>query len=165
VEETAKVCAIFKRTGHTNDANRGWRLSKLSLARGQSITNTVRIDSLRIQTQTSNINLVISNPLTYFYNIDSLITFNAQEFVTLTLYTNATNSEAFLHTFILAWPYYVRLKFNKLGNGVFSGTWRAQTVTYPRFALFDVINHNTLYNQNSTYDFNGWFLPYNIKTN
>jgi hypothetical protein len=164
VSETAEVHAIFLRTGNKNDSiTRGWRLAKISLASGKSDSvNTVRIDSLRIQSQ-SYPDLVIADPINTFYAIESLIAFNPAELVTITLYTNINQGEAFLHTFILAWPFYVRLKFNSLGNGTYIGSWHAQLVAFPRFAIFDLLNHSTLYTQDAKYDFNGWFLPYKIK--
>ncbi len=164
VAETVKIKAIFTRTGSETDTiTRGWQLTKISLAWGQSDSvHTVRIDSLRIQCP-SYPNLVIANPLDTFFTLGNLLTFNPAELVTLTLYTNAPQGEAFLHTFILAWPFYVRVKFNHIGNGIFSGTWRTQIIPFPRYAIFDLLNHTTLYTQNEKYDFNGWLLPYTIK--
>lgn len=165
VWETARIRGVFARVGSTNDSTRGWALKKISLAAGVSDSvNTVRIDSLRIQS-TSYPNYVIHDPLNTFYRIDSLVTFRPGESVTLTLYTNAADGDAFLHTFILSWPWYVRVKFNSLGNGVFTGTWPAQVVEFPRFAIFDLMNHRTLYMPPTVfgYDFSGWLLPYNIK--
>lgn len=164
LRETVNVRAIFRQTGNKNDTiTRGWRLNKISLATGRSDSvRTVNIDSLRIQSA-SNPNLVIVNPLNTFFRIDSLIGFNPSEQITLTLYTNTTQGEAFLHTFVLFWPFYIRLKFNNIGNGVFTGTWPAQAIKFPRFAIFDLLDHATLYSQNAPYNFSGWFLPYRIK--
>jgi hypothetical protein len=164
VGETVQVRAIFRQTGNKNDTiTRGWKLNKITLATGKSDSiNTVNIDSLRIQSA-SNPNLLIVNPLNTFFRVDSLIGFNPSEQITLTLYTNATAGEAFLHTFVLFWPFYVRLKFNALGNGVFTGTCPAQAIPFPRFAIFDLLDHSTLYTENAPYNFSGWFLPYRIK--
>lgn len=156
--------AIFLQTGDVEDTvTRGWQLKKISLASVESDSvNTIKIDSLRIQSE-SHPNLVITNPLNTFFPLDTLLTFKPAELVTLTLWTDATNSEAFLHTFILIWPFYVRVKFNKAGPGVFTGTWRTQIVASPRFAFFDLLNRHTLYTPDAKYDFNGWLLPYKIK--
>lgn len=164
VSETAKIQAVFRRTGDISDTiTRGWQLKKISLAYGQSDSvHTVRIDSLRIQSS-SYPNLLITNPLENFFSLDSLIAFSPGELVTITLYTNATNADAFLHTFILAWPFYLRVPFNNLGNGVFTGTWHAQLIPFPRYAFFDLLNHATLFTPDYKYDFNGWLLPYRIK--
>lgn len=162
--ETVNVRAIFRQSGNKNDTiTRGWKLAKISLATGKSDSvNTVNIDSLRIQS-VSNPNLLIINPLNTFFKVDSLIGFNPSEQVTLTLYTNTELGEAFLHTFVLFWPFYIRLKFNNIGNGVFTGTWPAQAIKFPRFAIFDLLDHSTLYSENAPYNFSGWFLPYRIK--
>lgn len=160
--ETAHLRATFLRTGRTDDENRGWSLNSISLAYGVSDSvNTVRIDSLRINSSQYS-DLVITEPLNTFYLIDNLVTFEPGEPVTLTLYTNVIDGHAFLHTFILAWPYYVRLNFTHEGNGVYQGTWNAQLIAVPRFAIFDLLSHSTLYTSEGDYDFNGWLLPYNI---
>ncbi|MFB0509557.1 MAG: hypothetical protein ACETVX_03595, partial [bacterium] len=158
VYETASVRGIFRRTGDTNDSLRGWRLQKISLATGISDSITqVKIDSLRIQSQ-SIPDMVIKDPLNSFYRIDSLPSFRSAEQVTITLYTNATEGKAFLHTFIFAIIPYVRLPFNYIGNGVYTGTWNTQIVKFPRFAIFDHINYKTLFTPPDVYgyDFCGW---------
>lgn len=163
LSETAQVRAIFLRTGSENDAHRGWELRKLSLAYGASNTvNTVQIDSIRIVTATEAMDVVIRDPLNTYFDLDSLLTFQAGEPVTLTLYTNVAAGHAFLHTFILAWPFYVRLPFDNMGEGVYQGTWNAQLVEMPRFAIFDLMPHTTIYTPDQPYDFNGWLLPYMI---
>ncbi len=166
VYETARVRGVFRRAGDTNDSLRGWRLQKISLVTGISDSiNTVKIDSMRIQSQ-SIPNMLIVDPLISYYSIDSLPRFRSAEQVTLTLYTtNAMNGDAFLHTFIFIPPWYVRDKFNNLGDGIYIGTWKTQIIEFPRFAILDLINHQTLFTPSTTfgYDFNGWLFPYQIK--
>ena len=162
LSETAQICATFLRTGTTSDENRGWQIHSVSLAYGESDSvNTVRVDSIRIESL-SYPDLVIDDPLNTFYRVDSLLTFTSGESVTLTLYTNVIDGHAFLHTFIFAWPYYVRLAFTNLGEGMYQGTWNAQIIAVPRFAIFDLLSHSTLYTSEDIYDFNGWLLPYTI---
>ncbi|UCD19128.1 MAG: hypothetical protein JSU64_06825, partial [candidate division WOR-3 bacterium] len=163
LSETAMIRATFLRTGEETDEHRGWALNSISLAEGRSDdVFTVRIDSIRITTVTEAVDLLIIDPLNTYFNIDSLITFQPGEPVTLTLYTNVADGHAFLHTFILAFPYYVRLPFSNEGNGVYQGTWNAQLVAIPRFAIFDLMSHSTLYTPDQPYDFHGWLLPYMI---
>jgi hypothetical protein len=161
--ETAEIHAIFLRIGTEGDEHRGWELRKISLAYGESNSvNTVHIDSLRINTQTEAVDLMIDDPLNTYFEIDSLLTFQPGEQVTLTLFTNVIDGHAFLHTFILAWPFYVRLPFVYQGEGVYQGTWNAQLIAIPRFAIFDLMPHSTIYTPDQPYDFNGWLLPYTI---
>ncbi len=163
LSETAMIRATFLRTGEETDAHRGWELNSISLAEGRSDdVFTVRIDSIRITTATEAVDLLITDPLNTYFKIDSLITFQSGEPVTLTLYTNVADGHAFLHTFIIAFPFYVRLPFSNEGNGVYQGTWPAQLVAIPRFAIFDLLSHSTLYTPDQTYDFHGWLLPYMI---
>ncbi len=163
VVETAKLNAIFYRTGSLTDPNRGWVLKKLSCAWAQSDTlHQVVIDSIRIESA-SNPNLLIKDPLNTFYDLDSLITFTSGESVDITLYSHGEEANAFLHTFILIPPYYVRDHFVNQGNGIHKGRWRAQLIPFPRYAIFDLLNHNSLYTEEGRYDFNGWLIPYTIK--
>lgn len=163
VVETAKLNAVFHRTGSVSDPNRGWVLEKISCAWGESDNvHTVKIDSIRIESA-SNSNLVIKDPLSTFYDTTNLITFAPAESIDITLYTSGPEANAFLHTFILILPFYVRTPFQNLGNGIHKGTWRAQLIPFPRYAIFDILNHKTLYTEEESYDFNGWLLPYNIK--
>lgn len=162
LDETAELRATFLRTGDESAEHRGWELNSISLAYGESNTvNTVRIDSICINS-TNYTDLMITDPLDTFFDLDSLITFPAGQAVTLTLYTNVEDGHAFLHTFILAWPYYVRLPFTNMGDGIYEGTWNAQLLAVPRFAIFDLMPHSTLYTETGSYDFNGWLLPYMI---
>jgi hypothetical protein len=164
VFETARVRGIFRRSGNSDDSARGWNLSAVSLAAGVSDSvHTVVIDSMRIQSFTSQQIYTVINPLETFYRIDSLPWFSPSEPVTITLYTNAFDGNAFLHTFVLAWPFYVRAQFNHLGNGVYQGSWLTQAIAYPRFAIFDVMDHRTLRTPDYAYDFSGWLFPYLIK--
>lgn len=161
--ETVRLCAILKREGRESDADRGWRLKKISLATGVSDSvNTVRIDSIRLKSSLRE--LLITDPLSTFFPIDNLFSFTPGEEVTVALYTNATEGLAFLHTFILAWPFYVRVPFNYMGDGVFQGTWHAQLVPSFRFAIFDLLTRSTIYSPDAPYDFNGWLFCYQVKT-
>lgn len=161
--ETVHLAAIFRRDGRESDTDRGWRLKKISLATGASdSTSTVRIDSLRIHSSLRE--LVVKDPLNTFFPVDSLFSFTPGEEVTVTLYTNATEGLAFLHTFVLFWPFYVRVPFNNLGDGVFQGVWHAQLVPSFRFAIFDLITRSTVYSPDAPYDFNGWLFCYQVRT-
>ncbi|MCK4940599.1 hypothetical protein KAS45_00765 [candidate division WOR-3 bacterium] len=160
LSETAELHATFLRTGTEDDEYRGWQLNTISLAYGVSNTvNTVMIDSVRISCL-SYPDLWIIDPLNTYFDIENLITFQPGEPVEITLYTNVADGYAFLHTFAGILP--VRLPFTNLGEGEYSGTWNAQLVAIPRFAIFDLMPHSTLYTSDGPYDFNGWLLPYNI---
>ena len=160
--ETVHLNSIFRRTGDINDENRGWELKKISCAWGASSNNKVSLDSIKIESE-SNGTFVIVDPANIFYSIDSLITFKPKEEVHITLYTRGEDARAFLHTFVLLWPFYLRLPFNKTAEGIYEGTWKTQVIPFPRFAIFDVLNYNTLFTEEGEYDFNGLLFPYNIK--
>lgn len=160
--ENVRLRAIFLRTGNADDDKRGWKLDKLSLFTGQSDSaHTVKIDSLRISSTLRSI--TISDPLNTFFNADTMVTFTPGELLTVTLYTNATSGKAFLHTFLAVAPFYRRVPFADMGNGVYQGVWRAPIVPSVRFAIFDLLARSTIYAPDGPYDFNGWLLFYRIR--
>jgi hypothetical protein len=162
LSETAELRATFLRTGTEDDEYRGWELHTISLAYGESTpSSTVRIDSVRINSDSYPDTLIL-DPLNTFFDVENLITFQPLESCTVTLYTDTPEGHAFLHTYILTWPYFVRDEFTHIADGVYQGVWTAQVVAVPRFAIFDLMPHSTLYTPDQPYDFNGWLLPYTI---
>jgi hypothetical protein len=62
LQEAVQINGVYVREGEDTDADRGWKLKKISLASGLSeTTNTVRIDSLRIHSTLRDI--LITGPL------------------------------------------------------------------------------------------------------
>jgi len=161
LQEAVRLNAIYRREGKDTDADRGWKLKKISLAYGVSETaNTVRIDSLRIHSSLRDI--LIVGPLDTYYWGDSLVAFTPGEKLDITLYTNVTDGYAWLHAFWL-WVL-VRLPFQSQGDGVYTGTWNAQMIEGFRFAIFDLMTKTTLMDPVAPYDQTGWLLPYKIQT-
>ena len=159
--ERVQLNAVFRREGGVAESDRGWVLERFSLAHGKSdTTNTAHIDSLRIASTLRNV--LIVDPLNTYYLLDSLVTFNPGEQLTITLYTNKPDGLAFLHAF---WGVLlVRMPFTHQGDGVFSGVWNAQVIPGFRFAIFDLITEATLLDPVAPYDHNGWLFPYAIET-
>jgi hypothetical protein len=160
LQEAVQINGIYTREGKDTDADRGWKLKKISLAYGESeTTNTVRIDSLRIHSSLRDI--LIAGPLDTYYWADSLVTFTPAEQLNITLYTNVTDGYAWLHAF---WGIlFIRLPFQDQGNGVYTGIWNAQIIPGFRFAIFDLMTKTTLMNETAPYDYKGWLLPYKIQ--
>lgn len=159
LSETANLYAIFKRRGEVNLPHRGWELTKISGAEGVSDSVcTVEILSVNIQSE-SYPDTTITNPLELF-DIEDVLTFETGEEVTLTVETNGVPAKLFLHIFTHHWPWHFRIPFQKEEGGTFIGTWRVQRIPAVRFAVFDLLHHGTIYDDNYPYDFNGWLFPY-----
>ncbi|RKX70964.1 hypothetical protein DRP53_03095 [candidate division WOR-3 bacterium] len=162
LSETFEIRAIFKRLGNTDDEYRGWKLTNISGSIGQSDSvATVKIDSIRITTSTTKIDTLITDPMTIIDTANVMV-FKPLEEVTITVYTNTLDAKLFLHTFILIWPYHIRIPFTNNGDGSYTGTWHVQLIPSIRFAIFDMLHWDTLYDDNYSYDFMGWLIPYII---
>ncbi len=160
--ETVRLRAVFRKDRPGTGDEPEWRLDRISLATGRSDSvNSVRIDSVRVQS-TTNPDLLVRDPLNTFFDVDELVGFQPGEVVTVTLYTTGENTRAFIHTFVLRWPFYVRAEFQPAGEGVFRGVWPAQVIPFPRFAIFDLLSRGTIESENGGYDFSGWLFPYRI---
>ncbi|MEO0080881.1 MAG: hypothetical protein ABIL25_01145 [candidate division WOR-3 bacterium] len=163
LQEKVQINAIFMRDGKVSDTDRGWKLKKITLVEGTSeTTNTVRIDSVHIHTSLQDVTIV--DPLAHYFRLDSLVSFTPGEQVTITMYTNVEDGFANLHAFWLI--FFIRLPFQNMGNGVYSGTWNAELVPGFRFAIFELLSRGTLLKPPETgpYDYKGWLFPYMIKT-
>jgi len=163
LEETAKLRGIYRKTGSDADPNRGWVLEKVSCAVGASTNGTVNIDSFHITSAETGYDFTVTDPLNTYYDLtENIVTFKAQEEVTVTLYSNNTKTDAFMHTFVLAWPFYIRDPFDNMDDGVHEGTWNIQAIPFPRWVIFDVMKKTTLYDSDGEYDFSGILFPYYI---
>ncbi|MBI4723229.1 MAG: hypothetical protein HY769_09615 [Candidatus Stahlbacteria bacterium] len=169
--DTLRMRATFKRTGDNAANDRGWRLKKLSGAYGwsdnygnDSIVHTVRIDSIRIQS-TSYPDTMLKNPLETLFNKENVMTFAPAENITVTLYTNVTDGEAYLHVFQTPWPGHYRILMASNGNGSYTNAtpWHAQLIQGVRFAFFDLMKYGTIHDTVYPYDFDGWLYPYRVK--
>ncbi|TKJ37217.1 hypothetical protein CEE36_11255 [candidate division TA06 bacterium B3_TA06] len=161
LSETAKVRAVFRKTGSDADPNRGWELEKISCAVGASTGGDLNIDKIHITSAETGYDFEITDPLDTYYDIDEdMVTFKAGEEVTVTLYVNDTNTVAFIHSFTLLG--YVRGPFPENEGGVHSGTWEVQRIPFPRWVIFDVMTKPTLYDSEGEYEFSGILFPYYI---
>ncbi len=163
LSQTDLLYAIFKRRGEGNLPHRGWELTKISGAEGTSDSVcTVEILSVNIQSQ-SYPDTTIEDPLELF-DIRDVFTFQTEEEVKLTVETNGEPAKLFLHIFTHHWPWHFRIPFQKEEGGTFIATWRVQRIPAVRFAVFDLLHYDTIYDDNYPYDFNGWLFPYVTKS-
>ncbi|MFA5032014.1 MAG: hypothetical protein WC614_03240 [bacterium] len=159
LSETSKMYGIYKRMGLRSSANRGWRLVKISGVAGSSnVTHTVAIDSIRIQCGTYP-DTILTNPSGYLFNQENALNFAPTESITVTIYANTSNAEAYLHL----WPeWLVRIPMKNNGDGTFTNAekWGIPLVPMTRFAWFDLISSNTIHDTEYGYDYDGWLYPY-----
>lgn len=162
LSETANLYAIFKRRGEVNLPHRGWELNKISGAEGTS-DSVCTVEILSINIQSSSYDTTITNPLELF-DITDVLTFETGEEVKITVETTGEPAKLFLHVFTHLWPWHFRIPFQKEEGGTFIGTWKVQRIPAVKFAVFDLLRHETIYDDSYPYDSNGWLFPYLVKS-
>ncbi|MCD4818220.1 MAG: hypothetical protein K8S23_05980 [Candidatus Cloacimonetes bacterium] len=165
--------AIFKRLEDAETdplKRRGWRLTEVSGAETGPGDQTVRIDSVRLNCD-SYPDTIFTNPLELF-SIEDLITLYPQERCSLTVYTNFDENVEHDFVFLHSWRRFIqhfRARFDFVEDGVYSGVWyapanTANALNTVHHAAFDIINNETLLDDEIPYNSNAWTLPYKVST-
>lgn len=162
--------AVFKRF-FTPDEDplhrRGWRLTDISGAESISQVNTVRVDSVRLNS-VSYPNKLFTDPLALF-DIDDIVTLTPGEECSLTVYTNSDPVNVD-YVFFHSWRQDIehhRHQFDHIGNGVFAGVWIAPSnmpgaISVVHHSAFDMISYETLEDDSLSYNSNAWLFPYQV---
>jgi len=150
-----KRYAVFKRDT-TADYHRGWRLYALSGVEVISDTNTVEIDSVKIEWD-GNVEM-ITDPLE-IQTRDKVLTVSPNEELIITVYTNDVPAFVFLHTWRWDRPHRWRLQY---GNNAFHG-WCLCAPGGVHHIAIDMMARTTLLDTEYPYDSNAWIIPYRVK--
>lgn len=150
--------AVFKKDT-VSTYHRGWRLLGLSGVEIVSDTNTVRVDSVRVEVVSTEWDTLIVDPLQIFSR-EGVLTLPPDVQVEVTAYTNDSTACVFLHTFRPWRPH--RWRFRHRGNGVYHGFWYTPHRLGIHHAAVDIIHRDTIYDDEYPYDSNAWLLPYRV---
>ncbi len=151
----ARYNAMFARRHRPeNDRWRGWRLIKVSGAEIASVPTTKEIVSLEISSP--SVNRVITDPLE-LVPVSELPTFQPGERVTLRVTTTDENDFVFLHVGGL------KDEFHPVGGGVFEGTWTVGDRIGRRRVAVDVIDRETLFDDEAPYDSMIWAFHFRVR--
>jgi len=150
--------AVFKRDT-VSTYHRGWRLIGLSGVEIVSDSNTVRVDSVRVEVPSMGWDTLVVEPLDIFPR-DKVLTLPPDMEVEVTAYTNDSTAYVFLHTFRPLHPH--RWRFRHLQNGVHHGFWYTPGRLGIHHAAIDMIHHDTISDDEHFYDSNAWLLPYRV---
>jgi hypothetical protein len=145
--------AVFVQRGRPHQRHRGWKLVEISGVKIQSIPTTKEILSLEIIS--GSVNMVITDPLELM-PLPDLPTFLPGEEVTLRVTTSDETDYVFLHTAFL------KDEFQPVGGGVFEGTWSVGERRGPRHVAVDVLDRETLFDDEAPYDSAIWVLHYRV---
>lgn len=169
-DEAVKHAYLEKREGNKTH-HRGWRLVGLSGLLIHSFpVNTRTIDSVQVISLGKNLTLTESN-ISDTTSTGNILTFNAGDSVTLTVFTGDAIDSVFLHS--LPCHYYNckphRRSFHNNGDGSFTGTWMVgngmmdSVNVAVRHAAIDVIKHTSLDGSSSDpYDSRIWGIIYRV---
>jgi len=169
-DEAVKHAYFEKREGNETH-HRGWRLVGISGLLIHSFpANTRIIDSVKVISPGKNLTLTESN-ITDTTSKGNILTFNAGDSVTLTVFTRDATDSVFLHS--LPCHYYTckphRRSFHNNGDGSFTGTWMVGSGMMDsvnvalRHAGIDVIKHTSLDGSDSDpYDSRIWGIHYRV---
>lgn len=152
---TAKHNAKFIRRERLADNLhwRGWRLVEVSGVEIVSVPTTKDIVSLEIISQ--SVNQVITDPLA-LVPVRELPTFQPGEQVTLKATTTDETDFVFLHTGG------GKDEFHPVGGGVFEGTWTIGELRGHRRVAVDVIDKETLFDDEAPYDSVIWVFHFRV---
>lgn len=169
-DEAVKHAYFEKREGNETH-HRGWRLVGISGLLVHSFpANTRIIDSVNVISPGKNLTLTESN-ITDTTSKGNILTFNAGDSVTLTVFTRDSTDLVFLHS--LPCHYYNckphRRSFHNNGDGSFTGTWMVGSGMMDsvnvaiRHAGIDVIKHTSLDGApTDPYDSRIWGVLYRV---
>jgi hypothetical protein len=152
LEATATRNAKFvRRDGHPR--HRGWRLVEVSGVEIASDPASTMIQSIELSS--ASVNVIITDPLE-LEPLRELPAFLPNEEVTVTVTTGDESDYVFLHT------RGGKREFDRLGSGVFQGTWTTGGDGGVRRAAVDVIAEDSLFDDEAPYDSVIWGFVYRI---
>lgn len=164
LDDNSSNYAIFKHYDGLS-TYRGWRLESLTgvdvigLDHQKGDCVVVWIDSIRINCESYSDTLFVTPQV--FFEKEELLTFEGQEEVTLTLYSNY-DIYSYLHAHSLgSWR---RWSFTEeIEPGVWQGEWITPLISGVRAVAFDALSKTTIDEEDSPYESNIWIFPYKIK--
>lgn len=151
---TSRHRAVFvRRRELTENRHRGWHLIKVSGA--EIVSEPTTKDILSLEITSHSVNQIITNPLE-LVPIRELPTFQPGEEVALRVTTSDPTDYVFLHTS------HGKDEFRPTGDGVFEGTWTVGERRGHRRVAVDVIDRETLFDDEAPYDSVIWVLHYRV---
>jgi hypothetical protein len=154
IDELRVRRVLMRRARMSDDDHIRWRVVATSGVEVNSRNHTTNVLSLRVQNDGRD--TTITDPLA-FIRLASLLRITPATEVTLTVTTERSDDEVFLHAADR------RFRFHNNGDGTFTGVWRAGLfVRGMRHFGVDALSHGTLFDDEAPYDSNRWVLPYVI---
>ncbi|MDH4223632.1 MAG: hypothetical protein OEV55_08865 [candidate division Zixibacteria bacterium] len=160
--DQAVKSAYFEKIGENEDPYRGWSLEGISGVLSHSLPTSTRIiEQAHIVSSSGYDKTLFENDITEIVLIDSLMTLQVGDTITLTVTTGDSTDLVYLHRPVNYWRPQRRPFINN-GDGTFSVTWTINEISCDcnrhHFAI-DVIKRATLYGDDA-YDSRIWGLIY-----
>jgi len=139
--------------------HQGWRLYKISGVEVVSDTVTVAIDSVTIVSSRYP-HTSLTDPLALFL-LDDALKFTQGEGVSLWVYANDGTADVYFH--LWRETNWLRWGFRNEGGGVHFGVWTTPLEANVYHTGFDILQHETLWDDTYPYDSNVWLLPFVVE--
>ncbi len=153
LQATARHRAVFMRRYEISHRHRGWRL--VAVSGTEVLSNPTTKDIVSLEIISDSVNRVVTDPLELI-RMSDMPTFRPGEEVTLRVTTTDPSDYVFLHVGFL------KDEFRPLGEGVFEGTWRVGERRGRRHVGIDVIDADTLFDDEAPYDSAMWVFHYRV---
>jgi hypothetical protein len=135
------------------DPRRGWRLTAVSST--EVVSDPTTKDILSVEIVSRSVNQTITDPLA-LVRVRELPTFQPGEAVTLRVHTTDPTDYVFLHSGLF------KDEFRPVGDGLYEGTWTVGERRGVRRVAVDVIDKETLFDDEAPYDSAAWVLHYRV---
>ncbi len=157
-QDNALRYVVLKRDGNPR-IHRGWRIVAVSGAKILSPTRPFQIDSVKIVSADSSLIYTVKDPLE-LVNIDSIMKIERLGEATISVYTSPESVKVCVFVHTRGYMRVHRYRIMEKAPGVYCGRWLASPMEGRRRLGIDVLTYETIFNDSTGYEGEGWIIPY-----
>ena len=157
-QDNATRYVVLKRNGNPR-IHRGWRIVAVSGAKILSPTRPFWIDSVKIVSKDSSLIYTAKDPLE-LVNIDSIMKIERLGEATISVYTSPDSVKVCVFVHTRGYNRVRRYRIMENEPGVYCGRWCASPMEGRRRLGIDVLTYETIFNDSTGYEGEGWIIPY-----
>ena len=157
-QDNATRYVVLKRDGNPK-VHRGWRIVAVSGAKILSPTRPFWIDSVKIVSKDSSLIYTVKDPLE-LVNIDSIMKIERLGEANIYVYTSPDTVDVCVFVHTRGYRRVHRYRIRESEPGVYCGRWLASPMEGRRRLGIDVLTYETIFNDSTGYEGEGWIIPY-----